>query len=227
MATEDKARNKVTEMKGKAKEETGQATRQRADGSRRQGRPGQGQPQAGRRKGQGRLQEVTDPGSPGAASPRVFSSLTPAPARSRSSGWRPAGQWRRPWRPRMASAVSTAASPSETRRTCGSAAPSSTIDVACSKSTAAPPPSTTEPPGSVSRVTAVIPACARCRTPSTRATPQARDPGRSPVSPISSPGTATSRHPIPRTSQRDQPRNRGLLPQVALTQAHGLPDPVQ
>src|SRR5580692_59824 len=97
----------------------------------------------------------------------------------------------------MANVVSTAASLSAARRTWESAAPSTTIDVACSRSTAAPPPSTTEPPGSPSWLTAVIPAWIRWRAPSTRATAQALGPGFCPVSPISSPGTPISATPYP------------------------------
>ena len=56
MSGMDKAKNKVEELGGKGKEAAGDATGDRDLAGGGQGRPGQRQPQAGRREGQGRLQ---------------------------------------------------------------------------------------------------------------------------------------------------------------------------
>ncbi len=59
MAAENKAANKVTEVKGKAKKETGRALGDQQMEAEGKADEAKGNLEAGRREGQGRFQEVT------------------------------------------------------------------------------------------------------------------------------------------------------------------------
>ena len=66
MSGSDKLKNKAQELGGRGKEAAGDLTNDKRPAGRGQEGPGRGQPQAGRREGQGRLQ-VTGRGPSGRA----------------------------------------------------------------------------------------------------------------------------------------------------------------
>ena len=59
MSNEDKVKNKIEDLGGRAKEAIGKATGDHDTRERRPGRPGEVQPERRRREGERRIQEVT------------------------------------------------------------------------------------------------------------------------------------------------------------------------